>query len=427
MNFRDSEAIISLLRKAGHTETKDIEEASIAILNTCSVRDSAERKVEGYLWKLRSWKEENTNRILCIVGCMAQSEGDKLLAKFPHLDIVLGTSAISKLPELIKNASCDFRRVSNTQMSHTPYDDCQTHLSENKFSAYIPVMRGCSMRCSYCIVPQVRGEEYSRSANEIVEEAKTLAENGVVEIFLLGQNVAAYGLHGKKSSDSPFADLLAKIANIDKVKRIRFTSPHPANFNDKLIETVCEIRKICSSIHLPLQSGSDKILTLMRRNYTATDYMRIIEKLKSGRPELSFSTDVIVGFPSEDEEDFNATRKILNDVDFDQEFIFKYSKRKNTPASIMDEQIPAKIKEERNQILLRDLRERVLKKNKNMLGAEIEILIEAESPRQNNRLIGRSSSNKTVVVEKKNNVKLGDFAIAIIEDFTLSTLYGKLK
>ncbi len=429
MNIRDSEAISALLAAAGHSEAGSLDDADIVLLNTCSVRDSAERKVEGYLWKLRSWKEERKGRILCIVGCMAQSAGGSLLEKFPHLDIVAGTSAISRLPELISNVSPGSGRFSDTDEGPLPYDDISTHVSSGGVSAFIPVTRGCSMNCSYCIVPQVRGGEKSRPAEEIIEEARSLVDRGVVEIFLLGQNVAAYGLDrtAGKNESSPFAALLAKIAEIKAVKRIRFTSPHPASFNDALINAVCEIRKVCDSIHLPLQSGSDRILTAMGRRYSSSEYMEIVAKLKAGRPGISFSTDVIVGFPGETDDDFNDTRRILNDVGFDQEFIFKYSKRKNTPAAEMDGQIPLKTKEERNKILLDDLKTRILARNRSMIGSEMEILIDADSPRSNNRLIGKSSSNKTVVVEKKAGIAVGSFATAVIEDATLAALYGRLK
>ncbi len=426
MNIRDSEAVSALLRSAGHSESESINDADIVLLNTCSVRDSAERKVEGYLWKLRSWKDERDGRILCIVGCMAQSGGDDLLAKFPHLDIVAGTSRIARIPEMISNASLGYGRFSDTNDDKTPYDDMSTHTLGNGISAFIPVMRGCSMNCSYCIVPQVRGGEKSRPEEEIIKEAKELSDKGIKEIFLLGQNIAAYGLDGvrTKTEKSPFAKLLAKIAKIENVKRIRFTSPHPASFNDELINEVCENRKVCDSVHIPLQSGSDRILTLMQRKYSSSDYMRIIEKLVSGRPAISFSTDVIVGFPGETDEDFNDTRKILQTVGFEQEFIFKYSKRKNTPAAEMNEQLPDKIKEDRNQILLEDLKKRVLKKNRDTHGKTVEILLESESSRGNNRMIGKTSSNKTVIVEKKQGFKVGDFANALIEDSTLAALYG---
>ncbi len=427
MNIRDSEAVSSILLNAGYQQTNDIEDANIIMINTCSVRDSAEKKAEGYLWKLRDWKEAGHDRILCIIGCMAQSEGNKLLDKFPHLDIVVGTAAISRLPELIENVSLGYGRFSETNLNSIPYDDANTHLYKNKISAFIPVMRGCSMHCSYCIVPQVRGTEISRPIEEIIGEARLLVENGVKEIFLLGQNIAAYGQNGDKSKRPLFAELLAKIAEINELKRIRFTSPHPANFNDDLIKVVCETPKICSSIHIPIQSGSNKILKKMKRGYTLEDYMRIINKLKEGRPELCFSTDVIVGFPGEEEDDFYLTRNVLNSVDFDQEFIFKYSKRKDTPAAEMIEQVPQKIKEERNKILLDDLKKRVIKKNKNLIGTEQEILIESESPRQNKRFIGKTSSNKTVIVEKKENFAIGSFAIAVIEDCTMAALYGRLK
>ncbi len=428
MNLRDSEAILALLEKAGFNESSELEDADVLILNTCSVRDSADRKVEGYLWQLREWKEKRANRILAVIGCMAQSRGNSLLTKFPHLDIVCGTFHFGKIVEMIYQVANEHLRICDISEFNPPYDDLSTHLLKNKISAFIPIVRGCSMKCSYCIVPDLRGAEISRPQDEIIREAKTLAEQGIKEIFLLGQNIAAYGLepNSEKCGKSPFAELLAKIAEIDKIKRIRFTSPHPANFNDALINAICEIRKVCDAIHIPLQSGSDKILDLMRRRYSSNDYMKIIEKLKTGKKGVSFSTDVIVGFPGENDTDFNATRTVLENVGFDQEFIFKYSKRKNTPAANMMEQVEDKVKKERNHCLLEDLKTRVLKRNKSLEGSTFDILIEAESQKSKNRMIGRTSSNKTVIVEKKDNIKIGDFTTALIEDSTVAALYGRI-
>jgi tRNA-2-methylthio-N6-dimethylallyladenosine synthase len=426
MNERDSEAVRALLQSSGFEEAEKTEEADIVILNTCTVRDSADRKVEGYLWQLREWKNSLPGRILGIMGCMAQDRKDSLLEKFPHLDFVLGTGQIASIPKIISTIiNSPASRISETEVLDV-YDDFQTHLPKNQVSAFVSVMKGCDMFCSYCIVPYVRGAEKSRSENEIIREVEFLCSKGVKEIFLLGQNIAAYGLNKaeKQEKISPLAELIRKISSIDEVQRIRFTSPHPASFNDSLISEICENRKVCDKIHMPLQSGSDKILTAMNRNYSADDYMRIIETLRKGRPKLSFSTDVIVGFPGETDSDFEMTRKLMNDIAFDQAFIFKYSKRRNTPASEMDEQIPQKIKEERNKILLDDLKIRVAKNNSELIGKTLEVLVERQSPKRNDRLIGKTSSNKTVVLWKKDRIRIGDMVDVLIEDSTPAALYG---
>jgi tRNA-2-methylthio-N6-dimethylallyladenosine synthase len=426
MNDRDSEAASAILASAGFSAAKDIEDAQITILNTCSVRDSAERKVKGFLWQLKGWKEKNEKRIIGLIGCMAESYKDALLEEFSHLDFVLGPGQMGLLPQTISEIiySKNKKRITETE-AEKPYDDIKTHLPAGKVSAYIPIMRGCNMFCSYCIVPYVRGRERSRPLNEIIEEAKLLAEKGVKEIFLLGQNVAAYGFDKEKNSKkSSLAGLLSKIAEIPEIQRIRFTSPHPADFNDELIRAVCEIRKVCGHVHIPLQSGSDKILGLMNRHYTAAEYVNITEKLRRGCPEIVFSTDVIVGFPGETDSDFQDTRTLLNDVGFDQIFIFKYSKRKNTPAADMDNQVDTKIKEERNQILLADLKSRAKKTNKSFLGKTVEVMVESSSSKRNDRLIGKTSSNKTVVLWKKKDIVPGDIVKVLVEDSTLAALYG---
>jgi tRNA-2-methylthio-N6-dimethylallyladenosine synthase len=429
MNERDSEAVRALLQSSGLKEAEKIEDTGIVILNTCTVRDSADRKVEGYLWQLREWKNSSPGRILGIMGCMAQDRKDSLLEKFPHLDFVLGTGQTASIPKIISTIiNSPASRISETEILDL-YDDFQTHLPKNQVSAFVSVIKGCSMFCSYCIVPYVRGAEKSRSENEIIREVEFLCSKGVKEIFLLGQNIAAYGLNKKAEKQekiSPLAELIRKISSIDEVKRIRFTSPHPASFNDSLIAEICENRKVCDKIHIPLQSGSDEILKAMNRNYSASDYMRMIEKLRKGRPKLSFSTDIIVGFPGETDSDFEMTRKLMNDIAFDQAFIFKYSKRRNTPASEMNEQVPQKIKEERNKILLDDLKIRVEKNNNDLIGKALEVLVERESPKRNDRLIGKTSSNKTVVLWKKEGIKIGDIVDVLIEDSTPAALYGSV-
>ncbi len=290
-------------------------------------------------------------------------------------------------------------------------------------------MRGCDRFCSYCIVPYVRGREQSRPAKDIVAEATDLADHGIKEIFLLGQNVAGYGMSGskKKSSSSPFADLLRELNKIEPIKRIRFTSPHPLYFNDELIKAVAELPKVCKNIHLPLQSGSDAILKKMNRNYTAEYYLDIVAKLKILVPQITFSTDIIVGFSGENEADFEATRNIVHNVEFDNAFIFKYSPREGTKSANFADDVPYEIKEKRNQILLEDLAKITLKRNKSLIGKSFEVLVEGESKRNPERFCGRTDTNKVVVFDPDENTKPGDLFLVDIERATAMTLYGRIS
>lgn len=432
MNERDSNSVASLLASNGYSIVNDEESADILIFNTCSVRDQAERKAVGKIGIIKRLKKIKPDIFIGVMGCMAQSRGEELLKEIPHLDFVVGTEQLHKLPEIIAN-----QIKKRHQESHTGEDNSAVLTSlgghfnpEKAVSDFIAVMRGCNRFCSYCIVPYVRGRERSRIIQSIVDEAKKLTETGVREIVLLGQNIAAYGLdwkeHERSENYSPFAELLEKINDIDTVKRIRFASPHPAYFNKRLIEAVTSLPKICNNMHLPLQSGSDRILKLMNRHYTAAHYMKIVEELMSRSSEMTFSTDIIIGFPGETEEDFNATRKVMNDADFDNAFIFKYSKRKNTPAAEMSGQIAQKVKEERNHILLADLKERTEKHNSSLVGKTIEILVEGPSKRNASRWAGRTTTNKVLVFEPDSNLQIGDIINVKVDRSTSMTLFGSI-
>ncbi|OGV49720.1 MAG: tRNA (N6-isopentenyl adenosine(37)-C2)-methylthiotransferase MiaB [Lentisphaerae bacterium GWF2_44_16] len=432
MNERDSESAAALLSADAFSITDSEKDADILIFNTCSVRDQAERKAIGKIGILKRLKRSRPHIFIGIMGCMAQSRGAELLKEIPHLDFVIGTGQLHRLPEIIKSEIRKRHKTVFDELARPDFNALAAHLAdtENNFSASIAVMTGCNRFCSYCIVPYVRGREHSRPPDEIIEEAEKLVASGVREILLLGQNIAAYGLDGKsppKDAFSPFAELLEKLNNIDGLYRIRFTSPHPAYFNDRLIDAVTSLPKICESIHLPLQSGSDRILKLMNRPYTSAHYMSVVNKLKSKSPRMIFSTDVIVGFPGETEDDFNATRGIMNEVAFDNAFIFKYSKRRDTLAAEMPEQLEQKIKEERNKILLEDLAERTGRYNASLVGKILEVMAEGPSKRNSSRWAGRSSSNKIVIFEPESSVSSGSLINVKIERSTPMTLFGKIQ
>ena len=433
MNERDSDTAAAFLVEAGHGLVDNEADADVLIFNTCSVRQQAEVKAIGKLGILKKLKRVKPDIIIGAMGCMAQNRKEELFEKVPHLDFVLGTEMFHLLPETIDAIAAERR-----QHIHIGFDDAVLHkmgarlpVSKQSVSAFIAIMRGCSRFCSYCIVPYVRGREKSRPMDDIIKEARALAERGVKEIFLLGQNVAAYGFDNcaapSDGDQSYFAELLAGLNAIKGVSRIRFTSPHPAYFNDALIDAMASLNKVCEYLHLPLQSGSNGILKAMNRPYTAARYLEIVNKLKAKIPGISFSTDVIVGFPGETEADFDATRAMMNEVGFDNAYIFKYSPRKGTKAAGMTDDVPTSVKEERNQILLADLSARSDASNKAMSGKLVEVLVEGVSKRNAARMSGRSSSNRVVIFDPVPGIGPGDVANVRIDRTSAVSLFGKIE
>ena len=433
MNERDSDSAAALLTANGYLQAQDETDADIIILNTCSVRDQAERKAIGKLGIMKRLLEEKPSVIFGIMGCMAQSRGDELLKKIPHLNFVIGTDQIHSIPDAVKAVLADRQTRPDLRErtgADTPGIDMhRTGSGKQNYNAFISIMRGCDRYCSYCIVPYVRGHERSRNMDGILAEARELVGNGAKEIMLLGQNVAAYGLdrHAPNQPDdlSPFADLLTEMTKIDGLERIRFTSPHPAYFNKKLIDTIAREEKICKCIHLPLQSGSDRVLKLMNRPYTVERYKAIISALKEQVPGIAFSTDVIVGFPTETDEDFAATRELMAWVGFDNAFIFKYSPRKGTKSAEMPDDVPQAVKEERNQILLQDLEVRQCAKNASLVGTEQVLMLEGPSKRNPARWSGRTDTFKLAVFEPEGEMQPGDLVRVKIVRSTPMTLYGE--
>ena len=411
MNVRDSEAMASQLIASGFEQVTDENQAELLLFNTCSVRDAAERKAKGKVFEVQKLKEKRDGVIIGIVGCMAQRMGDQLLKELPHVDFVLGTGQLHKLPGIVNKLRSEHQRISETAESADVLTELGQHLPTGTPFAQIAITRGCNRFCSYCIVPYVRGREISRSQEDIVSEAQKLVDSGVREILLLGQNVAAYGLNGNINPPppgySPFGELLEKLNAIDGLYRIRYTSPYVTYFNDRLIEALCKCEKVCHNIHLPLQSGSDRILKAMNRQYTAASYREYAAKLRAAIPDLTFSTDVIVGFPGETEEDFQMTRELMNEIGYSQSYIFKYSPRPGAKSAAMPDSVPEFVKEERNQILLKDLASRVEKMLEQMVGNEYEILVEGESSRNADRWSGRTGTNFLVHFEPEKGIRPG--------------------
>ncbi len=413
MNERDSEAFAGMLVSLGHRPAASEEEADLLILNTCSVRDQAERKAAGKAALLKKLKQRRPDMIIGIAGCMAQRRGEDLLRELPHVDFVLGTGQLHTLPALLEKIAAGRRRIVSTAESGAVLTGLDSRCpAPGVCTAHLAVTRGCNRFCSYCIVPYVRGREISRDPDDVVREARALADAGVREILLLGQNVAAYGLGGDVNPPppdiSPFADLLERLAGIDGIRRIRFTSPYVSYFNRRLIRAIAGTPKVCRCVHLPLQSGSDRILRAMNRQYTAESYLEVVDGLRSAMPEIAFSTDVIVGFPGETDDDFGATREMMNRVDFDNAFIFKYSPRPGTAAAAMPDSVPQEVKEERNRLLLEDLAARTGRHLRKMIGTTQIVLAEGRSRRMPSRWSGRTDGNRTVHFPPADGLKPGE-------------------
>ncbi len=429
MNERDSEAVGALFTASGHTLTDNENSADVLLFNTCSVRDAAERKAKGKIGYMKKLKLRRPELIIGVMGCMAQRLGEQLLAELPHLDFVLGTGQIHQAVDAVEKIAAERKRFSNTIEAPEEIDMLGAHGS-NSWSAQIAITRGCNRFCSYCIVPYVRGREMSRSLDSIMDEAKMLVDSGVKELLLLGQNVAAYGLNGDirppASGYSPFAELLEALNELPGLERIRYTSPYVSYFNDRLIAALAKCSKVCHNIHLPLQSGSDRILKAMNRQYTADSYREKVAQLRDAIPDLTFSTDVIVGFPGEEESDFLLTRELMEEVGFEQAFIFKYSPRPGAKSALLANTVSEEEKLRRNNILLDDLERRIGKRIAGLVGSEQEILCEGVSTRNSARWTGRTGTNFVVHFEPDATVKPGDIRKVKVTRAGSVSLFGEL-
>lgn len=398
MNEYDTERILHLLEESHYLETKDTQEADFILINTCSVREKPEHKVYSALGRFK-WIKEKRGVIIGVAGCVAQQEGNKLLDRVPYLDMVIGTHAIPMLPQLLKKIE-----VSGERICEISFDQNGKYLEAilpqkplDKVKSYVTIMQGCDHFCSFCIVPYVRGREQSRSSREIIEEIKHLVEMGVKEVCLLGQNVNGYG-KGLEEEIS-FPGLLNRINEIDGLHRIRFTTSHPADLSGELIQAFSKLPKLCEHIHLPFQSGSDRILKAMHRGYTKESYLGKIDHLKKLCPSIALTADVIVGFPGEEEKDFEGTLDLLQKVRFDDLFSFKYSPRKRTRAAQFMDKVEEKVKQKRLSILQEIQKGITLQKNQELEGRTKEVLVEGRSKQSDQDVTGRTRSNKIVNFE----------------------------
>ena len=434
MNERDSEAVTALLRARGYRIVDREDECDILLLNTCSVRDLAEQKAIGKAGHLAARKRREPRFVLGILGCMAQNRGADLLEQLPDVDLIVGTQKFHQVPGYLDNLRA--ARESGTPIGQTIVDVAEEDgsqnalrdhvLGERQVTAFVSIQQGCDMACTFCIVPKTRGDERSRPVDDVVAECRDLVERGVREITLLGQIVTSYGrrAHASAGGLTPFVQLLERVHAIDGLARIRFTSPHPLGFKRDLVEAYSRLPKLCAYVHLPVQSGSNRILRAMHRPYTCERYREIVDDLRRARPDMHFSTDVIVGFPGETEEDFAETRELFEAVDFDMAYIFKYSVRSGTPAAAMDGQVPEETKEARNQVLLGLLEENSRRRNQTLVGTVQEVLVEGPD-KKGLRYMGRTRGNRTVHFEGGPRL-IGELAQVRIDRATTSVLYGTL-
>jgi len=392
MNEHDSEKMAHLLLVNGYIQTDHIKDSDIIIVNTCSVRQKAEQKFFSLMGRLKKIKDAR-GIIIGVTGCIAQQEKEVLKERLPYIDFILGTSTVHRIKDAIEHGEKGSFFCDVTENGYSPSLFIKPWCMENRIKAYVTIMKGCNNFCSYCIVPYVRGREISRPSKDIIEEVKSLARGGVKEITLLGQNVNSYN---KGTDDISFPALLRTLNNIDGIERIRFVTSHPKDLSDELINCFGELDKLCEHIHLPFQSGSDKILKLMNRGYTISEYMEKVERLKKVCSHIAITADCIVGFPGEEEEDFKETLNLITRIEFDGIFSFAYSRRKYTKAALFLEEVPREVALERLKHLQSVQKQITLKKNKAMEGKILEVLVEGKSKNSKDDLTGRTRQNKIV-------------------------------
>ena len=408
LNENDSEKLCGMLEKMGYTKTEKQNDADLALFNTCCVRENAEDKLFGKLGELKRLKEQK-GIIIAIGGCMMHEKHitDKIKESYPFVDILFGTHTLHKFPEDLYKVIEEKRKLEDILDIDGKIYEGLPIKRDSKIKASVTIMNGCNNFCSYCIVPYVRGRERSRQPRDIIEEVKKLAKEGYKEITLLGQNVNSY-LRVEREKNIPFeeyqgvnsfATLLRAINKIDGIERIRFISPHPKDFTDDVIEAIADCEKVCKLVHLPLQSGNTKVLKEMNRKYTKEQYLNLVEKMKNKIPNLTLSTDIIVGFPGETDEEFEDTLEVVEKVRFEQVYMFIYSRRVGTPGDKMQNQIPEDIKHKRFDKLKALVESQIEENNKKYIGTTQKILVEGESKNNSNMLSGRTESNKVVIFE----------------------------
>jgi tRNA-2-methylthio-N6-dimethylallyladenosine synthase len=465
MNERDSEQVAHSLVARGYERVDSEVEADVVLLNTCSVRDMAEQKALGKMGMLGRIRKKRPETVFGFLGCMAQARGAELLREIPHLDFVVGTQKFHRVADYVDDlvlhkravagiGDPGFRRMDDPRYSIVDVEEeagsqstiREQSLAPKQATAFVSIMQGCNMHCTFCIVPRTRGAERSRTIAEIVSEVRALITHGVKEVTLLGQIVNLYGRHAfpsvpvaavydrlgdadpavtdRRYTKSPFVQLLEAVSAIDGLERLRFTSPHPIGFRDDLIEAIAYLPKLAEHVHLPLQSGSNRILKAMHRAYTAEKYAQLVDKIRAARPGIALTTDIIVGFPGETDSDYRATRDLVDNLQFDNAFVFRYSPRRATPAATMLDQIDETVKEARNQDLLGIVNSSTRRANEKLVGTRVEVLCEGPSKTNASRLMGRTRTNKVVVFEAARD-RIGEIFDVVIERANGFSLYGR--
>ena len=394
MNIADAERMEGQLQAAGYARTEETADADIILINTCCVRETAEDKVYGKIGEIKKVKEKNPNLIFGIAGCMAQKEGDNLMHRAPHIDFVLGTGKVQELARIIGEIQAEHSTVVDVALSDSEIAENLPVARGGKFSAWVPIMYGCNNYCTYCIVPYVRGRERSRAPEEVVAEVRRAVAEGCREVTLLGQNVNSYG---KDHKAADFADLLRMVDEVEGIRRVRFMTSHPKDISDKLIDTIKSGTHICEHIHLPVQYGSSRILKAMNRGYTVEKYRERALRVREALPNASLTTDLIVGFPGETEEDFAEMLAFLREMRYDSAYTFLYSKRSGTPAATMESQVPDDVKHARLSLLMEEQNTISREINDRLLGTQLEVMVEGASKNDPAVWSGRTRTNKIVL------------------------------
>ena len=424
MNEYDSEKMLDVLHNdCGFDLTTDSSEADVLLLNTCSIREKAQEKVFSQLGQWRPLKEKNPDVLIGVGGCVASQEGEALAARAKQVDVVFGPQTIHRLPNLLKQAEKDKEAVIDISFPEMEKFDCLPEPRHQGPVAYVSIMEGCSKYCTYCVVPYTRGEEFSRPLEDVLDEIGLLVRQGVCEVTLLGQNVNGYRGLDQHGEVVDFSLLLYYVSNLEGIERIRYTSSHPVEFSDNLINAYAEIPELVNHVHLPVQSGSDRVLSAMKRGYTVLEYKSIIRKLRKHRPGISISSDFIVGFPGETDQDFEDTMEFVEEIGFDQSYSFIYSQRPGTPAASLEDNVSPDVKKYRLQRLQQTIRDASMAGSKAMLGTDQVVLVEGYSKKSSLEYSGRTENNRVVNFEAPEPV-IGRFVRLEITDVFSNSLRG---
>lgn len=425
MNEYDSSRMLDLLEQShGLTPTDDASEADVLLLNTCSIREKAQDKVFHQLGRWKRLKDANPNLIIGVGGCVASQEGEAIRERAPYVDVIFGPQTLHRLPALITQASQSRRLAIDVTFPEIEKFDRLPEPSVDGPSAFVSIMEGCSKYCTFCVVPYTRGEEVSRPVAPVLAEIRHLAEQGVREVNLLGQNVNAYQGQGSHGETLDLADLILLVRDIDGIDRIRYTTSHPVEFSDALIDVYAEVPELVSHLHLPVQSGSDRILAMMKRNHTALEYKSKIRRLRKIRPDISLSSDFIIGFPGETDADFEATMKLIHEVGFDSSFSFIYSARPGTPAADLPDDVPMEVKKQRLAILQQRISQQAQDISRRMVGSRQRILVDGFSKKDPGQLKGRTENNRIVNFTCDDPGLIGQFVTVTIARAYANSLLG---